>query len=516
MGLETAVISNDVSTVHNADQTSTAVPTQIVSHPYHNHRNDCPNNGYNQSMINKALSLLLPMLLWLAACEDIPLTPTLEPTPITAIMNIVEATETAFTPPSPTPIPTATTKPTSTPIPTPTYTPTPESIWPTASLLFVRDNKLQQWLPETGKIETLVENVMRNAIFYSGEIAVFIREIVPDEEYALIAFYIPTQSEIEVIKASTIPTAGQYHNAVSVSPNGRWLVYVAGESRDSATLTVQEILIEDQRLTLSEPVFTLTPAHGWYWPYEQIMWATENELSWSDKSGIWVADLSASPIEPAVVIAPSTNTYAYVGSPNPANWDNESSQNFTRFIPDLWSPDGRYLLVNEYFNEYGEFRVIERDTNRLAEVPESAIGAVSDDAVWLDATTLIHYQASGNVQIWQVDSNSDPLLIFQKAIPAVPMGYVGGIWVLDNHLQASNYSALFDIDLETGELVELASDIDWPLYQSPDGQYVLWGKYTYIDEESQTHVFLSDLRNAPIELDDFLGLDSCCWHWNEK
>lgn len=302
--------------------------------------------------------------------------------------------------------------------------------------------------------------------------------------------------------------------SVSISPNGRWLTYAVGDSRDSATLMVHEIVVEDQQVSVSPPFFTLMPGAGWNWPYDQVTWPTENELSWNDLDGIWAADLSANPIEPVVAIASSTNTHQ-VPSLNPPDSYNEPATMFTIYIPYLWSPDGRYLLVIELFLAEGQdsiFRVIERGTNKSFEIPESAIGAVSDGAVWLDKTTLVHYKNTGTVLIWQLDLESDPIMSLQDTIPAKVTSGVGTLFSFDNHLRFHVFYSLFDLNLETGELIQLAQDVPhWPPpYWSPDGQYVLWN-------DGQEHVLLDDLDgDEPEEMDSVFGLDSCCWHWYEE
>lgn len=475
--------------------------------------------------MNAKIEIFIICLVLLVACQsnantlnsspEIASLPTLTTTVLvfeTVMPSTATPTATYTTTPTP-PFP----EPSVTPFPTLTLTPaptqTPEFTWPTASLLFVRDNNLQQWIPQTGEVKTLAENARLYAAPQSREVIVLKQEFITDEEYTLVVFHIPTGSEVELSTTPSEPTFGPLNT--TISPNGRWLAYVTEESRDLAAITIRELSVEGQQLTVSEPVLTVTLEKGWNWPHDQLMWPKENEISWSDESGIWVADLNSTPIEPIITIAPSTNTFLFA-SPNPANWDDEPSPVLTKFIPYLWSPDGRYLVAQEYFYEYGELRVIERGTNRLAEVPESAIGPVSDEAIWLDETTLIHYQASGTIHIWQIDFDKDPMLTLQKTIPAVPMGYVGALWSFGKHLQASDYSSVFDINLETGEVVEVAKDIGWPLYWSPDGQYVLWNETTFINEEMQARVFLDDLRNRPRELVDVLGLDSCCWYWYEE
>lgn len=473
--------------------------------------------------MNAKIEIFIICLVLLVACQ--PNVDTLDSNPeivslptLTTTVLVLEtvmpstATPTATdttTPTPPPPEPSVTPSPTLTPAPTQT----PEFMWPTASLLFIRDNNLQQWIPQTGEVKTLAEHVRLYAVPQSRAVVVLRREFVADEEYALVLFHIPTGSEVELSRTPSEPTFGPLYT--TISPNGRWLADVTGESRDLAVITVRELSVEGQQLTVSEPVLTVTPGKGWNWPYDQLMWSTENEISWSDDSGIWVADLNSSPIEPVIAIAPSTNTFLFTG-PNPANWDDGPSPVLTKFIPYLWSPDGRYLVVQEYFYEYGELRVIERGTNRLAEVPESAIGSVSDGAIWLDETTLIHYQTSGNVQIWQIDPENDAMIFHQGTVPAVLTGYIDALWLFGKHLRFSHYYSLFDLDLETGELIQLTQGVEWPPYWSPDGQYVLWHETRVIDEERQARVFLDDLRNRPRELDNVLGLDSCCWYWYEE
>lgn len=460
--------------------------------------------------------LILICLIFLAACQakTETITVTREDTPVPTLTMTVLALNTAV---SPTPATTSTLPPptsTATSTPIPTLTPTPKPMFPADSLIFIGDNNLQKWNPQTGEVTMLTENVTGH-IIYSGEIVVFVREFTPDQEYALVVFHVPTKTEVELFKTPTFPTSGSFYDAVSASPNGRWLAYATGESRDLARIIVHEMEIENQQLTISDPVLTITPAKGWNWPYDQLLWATENELSWSDDSGIWVADLSADVIEPIIAIAPSTNTFLFT-SPNPAYWDEEPAEVFTTFIPIQWSPNGRYLLAQEYFYEYGEFRVIERDTNRLAEIPDSVLGPISDGALWFDETTLLFYPMSGNIQIWQTNPENDPVMFLQETIPAVTIVGVLGLWSFGSNLRVSDYSSLFDINLETGELVELVQNSGWPPYWTPDGDYFLWDKTIRIDEQWVQSVYLDDLNgDAPVEITSILGADSCCWHWVE-
>ena len=269
--------------------------------------------------MNAKIEIFIICLVLLVACQ--PNVDTLDSNPeivslpiLTTTVLVLEtvmpstATPTATdttTPTPPPPEPSVTPSPTLTPAPTQT----PEFMWPTASLLFIRDNNLQQWIPQTGEVKTLAEHVRLYAVPQSRAVVVLRREFVADEEYALVLFHIPTGSEVELSRTPSEPTFGPLYT--TISPNGRWLADVTGESRDLAVITVRELSVEGQQLTVSEPVLTVTPGKGWNWPYDQLMWPTENEISWSDDSGIWVADLNSSPIEPVIAIAPSTNTFLF-------------------------------------------------------------------------------------------------------------------------------------------------------------------------------------------------------------
>lgn len=250
--------------------------------------------------MNAKIEIFIICLVLLVACQ--PNVDTLNSNPeivslptLTTTVSVLEtvmssiATPTATNTTTPTPPPP---EPSVTPFPTltPAPTQTPEFMWPTASLLFVRDNNLQQWIPQTGEVKILVDNIKLYAVSQSRAVVVLKREFVPDEEYVLVVFHIPTGSEVELSKTPSKPTFGLPY--ITISPNGRWLADVTGESRDSAVITVREMRVESHQLTVSEPVLTVAPGNGWNWPYYRLMWPTENEISWSDESGIISVNLS--------------------------------------------------------------------------------------------------------------------------------------------------------------------------------------------------------------------------------
>lgn len=233
-----------------------------------------------------------PATLATSTSTEVPLNPTLMSTPTESIPVPTTIRPTTSSEP------TATRPSTSTPIPSPTPTSTP--VPPSESIVFVRDDILHQWSPQANEVKVLAENVDSRPV-YSADFAAFVRTTIPEQEYTLILFHLSTQREVVW---ATLPHQPYY---VSISPNGRWAAYVAGDSRDTATLVVQGILLDEQQLSLTPPL--LTVPLSWYSPDAQLTWATADQISWSNAAGIWTADLSITPVTPVVAIQPSTNTY---------------------------------------------------------------------------------------------------------------------------------------------------------------------------------------------------------------
>jgi hypothetical protein len=454
-----------------------------------------------------------PTSLVAASSAETPHSPTLSSTPTESIPVPTTIRPTSSLQPAATRLPTAT------PVPSPTPTLTP--VLPSESIVFVRDDTLHQWSPQTNEVKLLAEYVNSRPV-YSAGFAAFVRTIVPEQEYALILFHLPTQREVVW---ATLPY--QPYD-ISISPNGRWAAYIAGGSWDTATIVVQEILINDQQLSLNSPI--LTVAHSWKWPDRQLNWPTADELSWSNSAGIWLADLNTTPIAPIIAIQPSTNTYPMYpiyqveGTVEPAIVN-------TEYQPYRWSPDGRYLLVLEHFSLTegidSVFWVIESGTNRSFELPESVWGPLNDEAVWLDETTLLHFRIDNTIRVWHINNaGSDPLMIHDKTIEITnidtPSWQVRDLLALNNHhVRFSKMGragiALYDLNVETGELLKLTSDIDQPyitLHWSPGNQHALWNYSVSESGVYSDRIFLDDLNgDAPTDVTAILGPQSCCWYW---
>lgn len=475
------------------------------------------------------LSLLFICLIGLIGCL-----PTQEPVAVTRPVVVTEMpTEVSVStavPPTYTPPPTATQVAAATATPTST----PEPAWPTTPILFVRDNALQRWLPQTNEVELLVEGV--NYPIYAPDIVVFFRETKPQEEYALIVFHMPTRTEVELFRqpAGEIPNirTGETRyvppgTPITVSENGRWLAYVLqNKETETFTLSAHEIQTSTQGVALSQVIFSRELPMHFQWRYDSLTWPTANELSWIEPDGIWITNLDATPPTTALAILGSTNL-VLVHPMNPAEQDQEPSLVATTYMPYQWSPDGRFLLAIEYFPGEGlwnVFQIIERDTNQTFELPDSALGPLSDDAVWLDETRILHYKMDGWVRIWQVPPEDEQKFILESEFYAAPPGetlfQVTNLFPLPtNHVRVEDpYSGVFyDLDLNTQSLAVIGEN-NGPNFDqyfwSPDGQYALG--ITYINQNDEqirpvTLIFLQE--ELSVDIGHVFSRDFCCLYW---
>jgi hypothetical protein len=421
--------------------------------------------------------------------------------------------------------------PTASPIPTNT----PEPTWPTTPVLFVREGALQRWLPQTNEVEVLVQGVDSDPV-YAPNVAVFMREVVPEEEYGLIVFHIPSRTEVELLRQPAIELTNELtnvttylpplKNSVTVSPNGRWLAYVLKNGETGLfTLFAHEIYISNEQVVVSEVLFSRELPMRFVWPFQDLSWPTVNKLSWNEPSGIWVANLDTTPISSRVEILASTNT-VLLPSMDPADADKEPASVFTNYLRYQWSPNGRFLLAVEMFPGdvgYSIFWIIERQSNRKFQLPDSVLGPLSDAAVWLNDEQVLHYTHGGLVRIWRLTPEDENLMQLETEFMAITsettlFETVNLLPLPNNRLRfqtrRSNY-ALYDLDLNTQTLTVLDSKPNLSRFLwSPDGQGVLWISYLLENGQSIRRVFYDPLTETPAtNLDFVFALDSCCWYW---
>jgi hypothetical protein len=427
---------------------------------------------------------------------------------------------TVFASPSPTPTQSPPTQeiiaePTSTIVPTQTLMATVDSnVWPEESIIFLRDNTLYEWFPYSGEIQELAHGIDSDLVFATDFVA-FTREVVPNQEYVLSIFHLSTKTEREVVTLASKPLT------TSLSPTASWIAYALEDSADKTSLIVYAVSPGLQESLTGSSILEFTSPSAWQWYEGNISWLTENQLSWNDPSGIWLADLSTNPVKPIVAIQPSTNTFEHPDGSKPA----------TRYIPYEWSPDGQYLVVVEYVYEGGPFVVINRENNRAFQIPDAYSGYVPDSVVWIDNTTLIHFSIGGFANIWHLDPQGYDLMSLDRSIQIRPGEFDHFLPLGTQHVRFSSssvknepHSALYDLDLQTNQVVQLSQDFSlyprpaldrWsPVFSvwSSNGQHAL----VNIAIEGGDKILLLDFLNgsSPIDITSTIGSDSCCWHWH--
>jgi len=442
-------------------------------------------------------------------------TPTQTPQPSATLT--IRATETAV----------ATTTPSLTPINVSTETPLPTSSLPSASILFVRDDDLQQWMPQTNEIKVLAENIY-SWVTYADDIVMFMREAIPEKEYDLVAFHVPTKSEFmtkrlysrQLYTPDKIIYSSPSQLSISISPDSEWLAFATyEEEQNELSLAVHKLIVDDQGVRIGSPVFQPNLIEIFENRDIDISWPQKNHISWRDSNGIWIANL-VDDVAPAIAIQPSTNTFPGPFCPedvDPCLWG-------STYIPVSWSNDGRYVLILDYGHEEGGiWYIIEAETNRIFEFIDSYSGVGGDSFEWIDSKTIMQFNTDQKLRIWRINSDQDTFVSLEKEYQLPPeLGHdFYGIMMPDDYVRfgSSNLSgpaatAFYDLDLSTGELLKISPDvaqrkpvIDW----SPDRQHVL-SRETFFGGS----MYLFDLNGSqPLDVQSILGADSCCWHWYE-
>ncbi len=450
-----------------------------------------------------------------------------------------QSTETATTvPPTTIPLSTHTSEPTlaitatATSVPptaTPLPTNTPEPTWPTTPILFVREGALQRWLPQSNEVEVLVQGVNSHPI-HKGEFAVFLRNTDSEQVYDLIAYHIPTQTEIFVSRVPArklVTEVGTQYSiptyTITVSPKGKWIGFVT-ENGDSIYLTLSLFELASENTTVNVRSVVPIPTDirrdsSLY--FASFSWINEDQISWATSSGIWGLNLASSSQEPIILIQPSTNTYEHPGV-------TDENGNYlpvrTSFLPYRWSPDGRYLIALEGKYEGGIFRMIHQATNQTVEIPEADYGdAYSDALMWLDNDRFLHFNIVGTITLWQVKSDESIELVKERVF-RFESGLFANLRQISNNSIRFSFSLLYgaakswiyDLNFETGEFTQLSSELESReivVYWSPNEKEVLWGPI--FDEPNS--LFYNPLDGQlSINFDQVFGSNSCCWHWENS
>ncbi len=424
--------------------------------------------------------------------------PTVTPIPPTQTPTRLYATITRQ------PTATYTPTPTSTATPTPTPTPTPIPL-PSAHLLFRRDDQLWDWSPITNKTTLLIDD-FRWSLPNTGDIVFFVPEIASEDTYSIHALHLPTRNEQEIINPI------RNIRDMSLSPDQNWLAVATNPDNNTLTVFVYALSYDEMGNIQAEETYTSQHGRENGFPLRDLLWVSANEVSWSTDEGIWSVDLSQPDPLPTVIILQSTNQYIMPS----LTGEGEASLENSRYIPYQWSPDGRYLLVVEYFFEEGQFRVIDRITGNSFVLPGIGVGQVSDEALWVNETQLAYLDLQGEISLWEITPEGETLMIKVKStlLPEMKNWWVEVFWLDSNGQLCFRYkrNELMIWDTVSGEL-SLLKELDTTLnlsvseiVRSPDGNWVL------LVANEVTLVGLANQES--IYLDAILGDDwGDYWQW---
>ncbi len=539
----------------------------------------------------RVLSLIVVIMIVLAACESAPeLTPTtvvpptmtVEPSP--TLVTIATQTNT----PLPTLTPTSTRLPTSMPLPyPPNFTPPPprtvvpptRSPTPTATripiptivpsvrpasadhlppvtydLLFVSSGKLMRWNRSASSIETLATDVTTFSASADGHRAELRRRISSTEE-EIAWLDLRTRQETTLAHVQrTEPYA--YYGEVrlsSISPDGRWVAYLARGSQPSVdgtpSPTIAPILSHSDgprnlfgmiyavRLDKPNERIEVGFAAAEQLPlgsgsFGTLLWSPDSRsIVWSDARGVWLAALG----QPARLLI--NHKFGYDGPVG--SWG-----------PLAWSPSGRYLLSRIQYYEGAALGVLDTQTGGAQDIPDTILYLSYAEATWLQDERLFVVRGISSNEIWSaVPATADfwrlestgPFTLTREIsfrlasilenVAIAPKQLADGslVFALTNS-NPYNYlgRGLFTLNLERRDpnrLTDLPPPPERPfgypqVVWLPDGSgAIVHHRHFTHDEYGRVQRMFSHAYYAPTDssviydLNPVIGGDTCCFMW---
>lgn len=455
--------------------------------------------------------------------------------------------KTLTSPPSPrgtnTPTATSTTRPTSvlrhTSLPTITQRPTkipiaeplneflpedlPEGI--SSDLVWIEDGSLLRW--DTKKNEIInwagmetesvvqIDNKVIHYQLYLGD------ELIVALDDGSIGTIDQTNLEFQ------LKTSVEYqfdYPSYKVSPDGQWLAYATIEEGSDLIALYGYYLLNLQNAGRPTLLGSCV-LHPWTWEgwcVPNFVWTDDSStLTWNGYDGLWTVKPDNDPI--------------FITQHQP--WPDLGF--YYKFVPQEWSPKGRYLYaLRTGFDGYLVF-LIDTETGRTQWIPEAWAGwgvESSYQLTWLDDGRLLeifnpHYDwAEHEIIIYQMVPSGEEILRQQReAILPMMLGtvetnseIVESIKLRDNKIimitddviyQRGANLSLRELSLSNLSLSKAKPLITWEdegytesVYWTNDGNWVFWGNI------SDGHVAIISVSSGEvIQLDDLFGESSCCF-----
>lgn len=454
--------------------------------------------------------------------------------------------------------------PSVTPVP-PTATSLPTIIPPIQSIkesnllrlshdaLFITSGALKIWRSQNGEIESLLDGISAKNLSISADG----RKVVVANRRTMY----PDLSDIYLVEIGS----GQILNLVegvlslqefSISPNGRWLVYMAlpeesevqsGKAPGFASLISRTVMGGGYPLNgivylidVDKPEESIELGYcgrprgimdDGVQCYYSLLWSLDSTmLSWADYGGVWLADIETREIQ---MIFENDEQDPLLKAP-------------TLYYPHSWSASGRFLVIDSDRSDIDRLYVLDMETGRLARIPvadwiwelQPSYTEVQVTA-WLPDDSLVVVQPGENSDVpprlivWQLSPDGEDLLVEDKVFeieildnvrsnpisphPVNEDEIVFAIASEDN----TNYldRGLYKLQINTGKIEKLvglppgpAWEISRQLVWSPSGD----GAFLRYDYDAPTWLYLPAYGEVIYDLNPELDTFSCCVTWLPK
>ena len=371
-------------------------------------------------------------------------------TELSAGVPDTEPTEDPNATATPTLAPTPTLFPTATPVTEPGITAVTAASLPSTSrdLVFIADGSLKLWNHGTNQVLNLYGSTADPGEARDTPFAQHVGEIT---QYSVSADGNRIAAARLTHSQMITPTVAEDEPSVSIPYTAFELLFLDVVSKDSWTIVptitnLQDIAISsDQKQVafigsnleyqdqpnldaMPEPsrVFVISTPDGTVRPVAtctdfcgNLTWHSTNDFfSWTDRTGLWIFNLSGS--SPELLLTNQTDT--------PAS---------TRVFQGIeWANNGRYLLLWQQAWEGGSRVIYDVPTGQLLPVPDTFVYAepFPTEVSWMaDDRLLVMRSAIGGsirqatIELWRVNHDAGELLLEESSQPTGAFSIAGGV-----------------------------------------------------------------------------------------
>lgn len=267
-------------------------------------------------------------------------------------------------------------------------------------LLFIDQQTLKVWSHQSGKVEILLAgsasagNVVDYAISGDGRSLLINRVHPANEQHDLLM--------LDLNGRQTQPIASGLTNLQSyaLSPDGQQVAYAALATTEplSPTVWLADVATGESRAVA-------VCVEGCY----NLVWHPAGDLVvWNDRDAVWWQNLVAS--QPEIL---ALNQHVAAGV---------TADEIHVYRPQSWSPNGRYLLVQDGRYEGFDYAVIDVPSQTVIAIPNSYVygNTPATELTWMqdDRLYLLHdaEKQKPTAELWRVDPEVGELVLEESHI----------------------------------------------------------------------------------------------------